>query len=433
MMAPGAAAGSSTWAWTSSSIVIAVLVGLVGVHSCILCLHVIRNKGDTTTRKADPIPRVKKERSRAHGSEKKTDTETQMKTETPTPAAEDTKNEAYRAKQKAAAKAKKQADKLAKAALVAQKKEIDMKKAGKREAERQARIEEQDKLRAQKMIAAAEEKRLTEKAAEKKKRGDDVREAERAVVRKKALEDEARAATERRREAEAAEKARIETEVAERVAAEAKRRAKLLEQAKEDQKAALKASMDAEAAAKVQREQEAEAKARREAALKAKTNVPRINMAKLLLNPGGTDNEQPLLDATPVRLNETQERSTEGLTPRVLEDAKSPRTMAEADMTQWIESMGSDSFSPLAPSSPNLRSRADSGSKVPRIAGLDKLVLSPGDSPILAAAVDTDNGNSPSVTPTPLWRVLDNTQTPRTMAEADIQGWIQNQENTRSP
>jgi len=364
MMAPGAAAGSSTWAWTSSSIVIAVLVGLVGVHSCILCLHVIRNKGDTTTRKADPIPRVKKERSRAHGSEKKTDTETQMKTETPTPAAEDTKNEAYRAKQKAAAKAKKQADKLAKAALVAQKKEIDMKKAGKREAERQARIE---------------------------------------------------------------------TEVAERVAAEAKRRAKLLEQAKEDQKAALKASMDAEAAAKVQREQEAEAKARREAALKAKTNVPRINMAKLLLNPGGTDNEQPLLDATPVRLNETQERSTEGLTPRVLEDAKSPRTMAEADMTQWIESMGSDSFSPLAPSSPNLRSRADSGSKVPRIAGLDKLVLSPGDSPILAAAVDTDNGNSPSVTPTPLWRVLDNTQTPRTMAEADIQGWIQNQENTRSP
>ena len=38
------------------------------------------------------------------------------------------------------------------------------------------------------MIAAAEEKRLTEKAAEKKKRGDDVREAERAVVRKKALE-----------------------------------------------------------------------------------------------------------------------------------------------------------------------------------------------------------------------------------------------------
>ena len=44
-------------------------------------------------------------------------------------------------------RAKKQADKLAKAALVAQKKEIDMKKAGKREAERQARIEEQDKLR----------------------------------------------------------------------------------------------------------------------------------------------------------------------------------------------------------------------------------------------------------------------------------------------
>jgi len=323
-----------------------------------------------------------------------------------------------RVKQKEQSRTKRQEEKVSKAVRDEQKLSAAKQREAKKQAEKDARLDEQARVRRLRMLASMEQRRDAEREASEKKAEEDTAKTVEAIARKLAIDAQE---SEARRLGFKSHTARLAHEEAEK---EKKRRAAL--QASMHSRA--KAEMAAKKAAQAHNEKRSKSKAAPLPALNKqkedvqpegtsltkKPLVPRINLEKLRL--GDLNTPESHSDCTRTREVQedawavNQEEQEDSLTTgsavwRNFNDVtETPRSKGEADMAQWIRDTGTISGG---------IELADVGT-----ANVDAVAQ---DAAFTASSEPAEFTSDL----TPLWRVLDDTQTPRSMAEVDMKKWIQ--------